>query len=1065
MEKLTQCFLDKQFFSTKLIVSCLLFLPVFGGAAPALSAAPVEEAAAQQRNRSKVTGVVTDETGEPLIGATIVIEGQAGGTVTDIDGKYSLEAGSPCVLIVSYVGYRRQTINYEGQPVLNIRMELESTLMDEVVVVAYGIQKKVSVTAAISTVETKELKQSPSANLATSLAGRLPGLTALQSSGQPGNDRVNLYLRGLGTLNDASPLILIDGIPRSNISTLDPNEIATVTILKDASATAVFGVRGANGVILITTRRGKTGKLELSLSADYSVQSFLVKADRTHSWDFAELRNQAARNDNPGIADSALPFTQYMIDKYRSGEDPVFYPDRDVFHDYFRDWSPQKRLNANFNGGSEDFSYFLNVGYIGQGGNFKTEPKSMLGYDPSYSMNRYNFRGNIDYNIAKNLKASLNLASYLEKMNSPQSISLFYGDMVTMVSNMIAYAWATPPTDPGPLTVAGYGAPAGEVVAQSGENRSTYDAINRRGYSQTTTTTLNSSLALEWGLDFITKGLSAKSTIAFDSHALTNLQGIKDLDIYRANVARSASESNRYTTIRSNVPSELQLDKIMGTHYYMNYQASLEYARGFGNHNVTGMALFQRDNWDSNDYYSASIPYNVLGLVGRATYNYDNRYLAEFNIGYNGSEQFAPKNRFGTFPAVSLGWVASNEKFLKDNRTLTNLKLRASYGLTGNDKLGESRFLYQSVISMAGGIFPTLGLGQSVYQGLIGNEKIQWEVAEKKNVGLDVELFKTISLTADFYNEYRDKILISRNTVPVLQGVPLENIPKVNLGVVDNRGFETELTYQKIFNKDFSMTVKGNFAYNENKVNFADEVPYGEDYVYRYRQTGFSIGQKFGYLIDYSNGNGYINTAEELALLPTYDVGGGTPRLGDFKYLDLNNDGVINDRDQVPIGYPDVPQITYGLSGTLNYRDFDLSFLFTGIANSSYYMTGFGVTEFGIVGFYSGWHKQAWTPERYAAGDEILYPALSLTTGVSQQRNNVFIMNRSFVRLKNLEIGYKLPGRIIKPLSLQSARFYINGNNLWTWKKYPVDTVDPEQEGNLVYGLTRMINFGINVVF
>ena len=1009
-----------------------------------------------------VTGVITDIGGETLIGVTIQVQGTTQGTVTDFDGRYRItDVPSDANLEVSYVGMQNQVISVNGRTKIDIVLKEDSGLLEEVVVVGYGIQKKASVTAAIATVDTKELKQSSSANLSTALAGRLPGLTAMQTSGQPGNDVVNLYLRGAGTLNDASPLILIDGVPRGNISRIDPNEVESISILKDASATAVFGVRGANGVILITTRRGKPGKSELNISVDQSMQKFLVQSDRLHSWEFAELRNQAYMNDNPGAPDADRPFTQYMIDKYRSGEDQVFYPDRDVFHDYFRDWAPQTRVNANFNGGGDKFAYFLNAGYIGQGGNFKTEPKSFLGYDPSYSMDRYNFRGNIDYNIASNLKASLNIATYLEKMNSPQTIDLFGGSMAGMVENMIAYTWATPPSDPGPVTVPGYGVPPNEVVAQSGQDRNTYGEINRRGYRQEMTNNLNSSLALDWGLDFIVKGLSAKGMIAFDSHASTVLQGVRSLDNYAFNVARDASETSGYSAIRTNQDAAIRLSKGMQTRYYINYQASLNYARSFGRHNLTGMFLYQRDNWDQ---YAADLPYNVVGLVGRVTYNYDDRYLAEFNYGYNGSEQFAPNNRFGSFPAFSLGWIVSNESFLRESQILTNLKIRASQGLTGNDKLGSQRFLYQSFINMGGGVFPGLGRGQSVVQGRMGNNALQWEMAKKSNLGIEVELLSSLSLTVDLFKEDRNKILISRNTIPQLQGVPLGNIPRVNIGEVDNKGFEAELGYRKIVNKDFSFIVKGNYAYNKNTVVYADEVQYGEDYAYRNRSTGFSIGQQFGYKIDYSNGNGYINTQEELDNLPEYQVG-GTPRLGDFIYVDVNEDGVINDRDLIPIGYPTIPRVTYGLSGSLNYKNIDFSFLFNGVSQTHRHTNGWGATEFALVGFYSGWHKQAWTAERYENGEEILYPALGMSSGVSQVPNDVFIMDRSFLRLKSLELGYTLPDKWMESMRIERLRVYLNGNNLLTFKKMPIDTVDPEQSGSLVYPLTRMFNFGLNISF
>ncbi|MCY1723494.1 TonB-dependent receptor [Prolixibacteraceae bacterium Z1-6] len=1025
-----------------------------------LPGSPVSEKMVEQQEKT-ITGNVTDGKGLPMPGVTVLVKGTTTGTVTDVNGNFSLEIPSTAEIIqFSFVGMKTKDVTLGEINSFNIVLEEETTGLDEVVVVGYGSQKKESVTGAVSSVDTDVLKQSSSPNLSVALAGQMPGLTVMQSSGQPGRDDVNLYLRGIGTLNNASPLILIDGVPRDNMNKLDPNEVASVSILKDASATAVFGVRGANGVILITTRRGEKGKSELNVSVDRTYQQFTVQNDRIHSWEFAELRNEAFANSNPDAAPEDYPFTQYMIDKYRSGEDPIFYPDRDVYHDYFRDWAPQTRVNTNFNGGGESFTYFLNAGYIGQGGNFYTEPESELGYDPSYSMDRYNFRGNIDFNITNNLKASLNLGTYLQKMNSPQTAEL-YGSMANLVQNMMAYSWATPPTAPGPLTIPGYGVPENEIVAQPGWDQSTYGGINRRGYRDETSTVLNSSLALDWGLDFITKGLSAKGMIAFDSHANTVRQGSRGHDTYAVMIARDASETSGYSAIRNNTDGSIRLAKNMGSYYYMNYQASLNYARSFGKHSVTGMALYQRDNWDS---WNADLPYNVIGYVGRVTYGYDNRYLAELNYGYNGSEQFAPDNRFGSFPAYSLGWVASNEAFLKDNKIFTHLKFRASYGIVGNDKLGNSRFLYQSFITMGGGEIPGLGYGQSVQQGRMGNEAIQWEKAEKKNIAFDLKLFEDFSLTVDLYNEYRDKILIGRSTIPVLQGVPLGNIPKVNIGIVENKGYEIELGYQKVINKDLYVGVRGNFNYNENKVEFADEVKYGDDYAYPYRTTGFSIGQYFGYQIDYSNGNGYINTQEELDNLPTYEVG-GTPRLGDLKYVDVTEDGVINDRDLVPIGYSAVPRISYGISGNASYKAFDMSFVFAGMQQTSVAHTGWGVTEFGLVGVFSEWHKQAWTPERYAKGEEILYPALAMSPGVSQKANSLFIMDRSFLRLKNIEIGYSLPKKILNPIGIEGVRVYANGNNLLTWDKFPTNTIDPEQNDALAYPITKMLTFGVNVTF
>ncbi|MDR1171419.1 MAG: TonB-dependent receptor [Bacteroidales bacterium] len=1025
--------------------------------------------AAEMQPSVPVSGEVLDANDLPLPGVTVRVQGTTIGTATDVDGKFTLTVPDEnSVLLFSFVGYGQLAVTVGRQRIFRLTMQEVSSELEEVVVVAYGAQKKISVTAAISTVQTRELKQSSAANLSSALAGRLPGLTALQTSGQPGNDMVNLYLRGVGTINDASPLILIDGVPRTNISVLDPNEIAAVSILKDASATAVFGVRGANGVILITTRRGTPGRTELSLSVDQSFQKFITRADRLHSWEFAELRNRSYLNDHPGALDADLPYTPYMIDMYKSGADPAFYPDRDVFHDYFRDWTPQTRVNLNLTGGTEKISYFLNVGYVGQDGQFKTEPESVLGYDPGYRMDRYTFRSNVDYKIADHLKLSLNIGTYLEKMNSPQTSQLFNDDMTTMVQNMIAYTWATPPTDPGPMTVDGYGVPAGEILNQSGADRNTYGETNRRGYRQETNTMLNSSLALDWELDFITKGLSAKAMIAFDAKARTVLQGYRAYDTYQWHVARSADEESWYSLTNGNQDVSIHLSKGMNTYYYMNFQGSLNYARSFGRHDVGAMALFQRDNYERADY-GADLPYNVIGLVARATYGYDERYLAEFNAGYNGTEQFAPDNRFGFFPAVSVGWVVSNEKFLKDNPVLTRLKLRASYGIVGNDKLGDLRFLYQSNIMRAGGVISSLGRSNRISQGLMANEHIQWEESRKQNYGLDVQVFKSLTLTADIFWEKRDKILLTRQTVPVLQGVPLDNIPKVNMGKMDNRGYEIELTYQKTVNTDLSFTVKGNYVYNENRQIMVDEPMRSDDYAYRYRNTGFSTGQIFGYQVDYSNGNGYINTQEELdKAIRTYEVG-GTPRLGDLKYVDANVDGVINVKDHVPLGYSEVPRIAYGFSGSLNYMNLDFSFLFSGVAkNSRLYMgdgkIGWGVVESVLAGFYTDWHLRAWTQERYDNGEEIRYPALGTGNGSSQHDNSFYMFDRSFLRLKNAELGYSIPQKWLQPLHISRVRVYVNGNNLLTWKKYPVNTVDPEADA-LTYPITKMVNAGFNVVF
>ncbi len=1010
-----------------------------------------------------ITGTVIDAQGKPMPGVNIVIKATRAGTVSDLNGRYSITVPDRnAVLQFSFVGCVTQEVKVGDLTMFNVTMVENTREFEEVVVVAYGAQKKTTVTGAIATVQTKELKQSSTANLSVALAGRLPGLTALQSSGMPGYDEVTMYLRGAGTINGANPLILIDGVPRENLSELDPNEVASVSILKDASSTAVFGVRGANGVILVTTKRGDTTKPELSFSGEYGLQSLAAKFDRIHSWEYAELRNQAARND--GVSEANLPFTPYMIQKYKDGSDPVFFPDRDIYNDFFHDFAPQTRFNLNYSGKNDKISYFVNAGYINQQGLVKTESPKSLGYDPAYKLNRYNFRVNVDYNVFNNLKVSANIATYMEEMNGSaiQGGSIDYSMLF-----MMTYAWKLPPTLPGPTTMPGYGVPENQTIDNAGNNIPVYGVLNRSGYFTRNTTQFTSSVGLEWGLGFITPGLNTKVMISYDGNYFTQLQGDRQFQYYGYKIARSEDETSNYVTIRgADVTDEsISLSKSGGSRYYMNLQYTLNYARKFGKHDVTGMFLLQRDNWE---YNSADLPYNILGMSGRFTYNYDQRYMAEFNAGYNGSEQFYKDHRFGFFPALSVGWIVSNEGFLKGNNILSHMKLRASYGKVGNDKLGSSRFLYRTQMSeKGGGISDQLGMSKRIIEGKIGNEKLSWEIAEKQNYGADIQLFRELSISFDLFHEARNNVFIQRGMVPIFQGVPIDNLPKLNIGRIRNSGYETEATWNKSLKNGLAFTLKGNFAYNHNKMIYMDEPMLPDDYAVRYRSTGFSIGQYFGYRIDKSNGNGYINTPDELAWAKNaYHI--GVPRLGDLKYLDENSDGIIDSKDETPIGYSQIPRISYGFSGNFSFKGFDLYFLLSGIAQSSISVEG-GINEFGAGSgsYFNNLHRNAWTEERYSNGEKITYPALSLMSNTNHVANDfIKVPNRSFLKLKNIELGYNLPSKLLKPMNISRIRVYANGNNLWTiWTKLPVDTIDPEQTSLEVLPIMKMVNVGLNVVF
>jgi len=1032
---------------------------------------------AEQPQKKQLKGKVTDSKGGPIPGTTVLVKGTTIGTITDGDGNFTLNVPLDAkILAISFVGMKDQEIPIGSKTSFPIILQEETVGLEDVVVVGYGIQKKVSVTGSVSSIPVAQLKQSKVASLANALAGRLPGLTSIQSGGgQPGRDDATMYLRGAATTNGRAPLILIDGVPRDNIRTIDANEVESVTVLKDASATAVFGVRGANGVILVTTRRGTEGKTELTINAVQSYTSFTREPERLHSVDYMKLRNEASANDNI----SPLPFSQAVMDKYANpliGLDPndpdyaqkakvrnYMYPDHDYYRETISRYSPSTRINANAIGGTDKVTYFVNAAYLHQGGNLKTEPKSFLGYDPSSKMDRYNFRANLDYKVSNSVKAFLNIGSYIEQVNMPSAALYGGGDTNWMMTDMIYQAQTILPITPGPTTLAGFGVAPGQIVYPTYLDRTAFEIMNRFGYRNEVRSNLNTSFGVNWDLgNLVTKGLSAKGMISYDSKSTSAEQGYKNERLYSANV-NAATDQLTYAVSRAN-ESLLSITKGVDSRYNINMQGSINYHRTFGQkHTVGGMILAQRDYWETT---AGEIPFNVVGVASRVTYAYDNRYLSEINMGYNGSEQFAPGKRFGFFPAISLGWVASNEKFLKDNGTITNLKLRLSYGKVGNDQMGGARFLYQSNISMGGGPLGSLGLGRGVNQGLIGNPGISWEVAKKQNYGIDVQLIKDFNFTFDYFIENRSNILISRGTVPTFQGVPLRYLPKVNMGLVDNHGYEVEITYNKTLAKDFSLMVMGNYGFNRNKVKFLDEQIRDSTYMMRYRSTGYAIGQATGYAIDYSNGNGYFNSQEELAAyLAKTKYSSGSPRVGDFKYIDQNGDGVVDNKDIVPIGYSYIPEITYGLTINLHYKAFDFTTFFQGVAHYSSNYANQGTYENTKLGTYFGYTRTAWTAERYAAGEKITYPALSTLSNSNHRANSFFIMDRSFVRLKNIELAYTLPEGVLKVVGIQKMRVFISGDNLITWANLRMDHLDPETSGSLTYPETKMTSLGLNITF
>ncbi len=1003
----------------------------------------------------EVKGKVSDEGGEGLPGVNIMVKGSQRGVTTDLNGQFTIEGTDEnTILVFSFVGYVSQEVVVGNRTMLNISLEVDEKALDEVVVVAYGTQRKITVTGAIASIQTKEIKQSPAANLAVTLAGRLPGLTALQRSGEPGRDHTALFLRGTGTLNGTAPIILVDGVERE-MTYIDPNEVENVTILKDASSTALFGVRGANGVILVTTKRGTSGKPTIGFTYEYGVQDFTRSPSVLNSYDWARLKNEAWRNDNPNVdlndPVNQPPYSEYALDRFMYQEYPEAYPNTKWQKLLFNDFVGQKRYNLNLSGGGDFVQYFVNVGFLDQGGQWKVSPE-VKDYDPSAFLKRYNFRSNIDakLNTSGTLSTFLNAAGYFEKVNSPNAST----DEIFRRT----YSFF-PVVLPGPLT------PDGEVLVGPGNyNESPWALINRTGYRQETRNNITASWGLKQDLKFVTEGLSAKFMASFDTRTIYSLTAGKNyqrwIQIIDPNTPNHMGmDSVQYSRVfleAENTP--LSIGSGSNFQSFFNFQLSSDYYRVFQDkHAVTGLLLAQQEvRVLPND----RLPYNLRGLSFRASYAYDNKYFVEFNAGYNGSEQFAKGRRYGFFPTISGGWVLSNEHFLQDHPVLSMLKIRASYGRVGSDRLGGRRFLYLDDIQRVngGGFSNSLGRGGKINENYIGNSMIQWEIARKTNLGLELGLFQDLSLMVDVFHEKRDNILINRQTIPTVYGIRPSRLAPVNMGIVANKGYELELNYTKRFNKDWSALAKVNYNYARNKVLFADELQYPDDYTYRYRQTGYRLGQVFGYQLR----DGFYNSYEEIAE-EGLNYTGYTPRPGDFKYTDTNKDGTIDERDQVPIGYSGIPEYTFGGAFSITYRNFDVSFLLQGIFNVTQPLSGYGTM--GTTDFRER-HLSAWTPERAASGEEILYPRLSLGGSLSEQDFNAFfIENRSFLRLKNAEIGYRIPTDLAGKIGAKEVRIYLNGFNLFTWDKMRTSDFDPEVNNSLSYPVYRVMNAGVNITF
>lgn len=991
-----------------------------------------------QNGQLWTSGLVVDRQNEPLPGVAVSVKGSKQGVVTDIDGKYRIYIPNEnAVLVFSFVGFQTQEVKVGGQTTVNVVLQDGVTQLDEMVVVGYGQQKKESVVAALSTISATTLKQTPASNLGVALAGRLPGLTVLQRSGVPGGENMDFYIRGRSTINGQKPLMIVDGVER-NFTALDPHEVENITILKDASATAVYGVRGANGVIIVTTRRGKVDKPKIDVTMEQAWQQATRLPEMASAYDYAKLTNQV------DLQNGRKPtYSDYALERYRLGDNPTFFPTRNFIKDFVKDYSPMQRVNVNVSGGTEKMRYFATVGYLYQEGIFKTEKFKEYDYDPQSKASRVNFRSNFDIKLNKSLSMFLNISGYMQKKNDPVIVpnQAGYLNDIAGYSILLSNLLSTPNNSHNDLT------PDGEVMTNHQRPNVPYGILNRTGFRNTQTNQVTATLGVEQKLDFITPGLSAKVVASYDAYSSNQQVRQRTFQMFQVVGDPMKPESATYEPTGTSVNSTLSDAQHQSFSNLFNIDASLNYARTFGMHDVTGLILFNRYQRIIN----IELPYNYIGLVGRGTYSYAHKYLAEINFGYNGSEQFAPGHKMGFFPSFSIGWVLSEESFMENLKDyLSYAKIRASYGQVGNDNMNGARFAF-------------LTLWKGSLESQIGNRNLEWEKANKYNIGIETRLFNDFGLDFDMFYEKRNNILIpATGLIPSgvfgTGGVNVSGmIPKINAGVIENKGMELTASYQKSFNKDFRIATRVNAAFSRNEIIYMSEVKLPEDYACRTRQTGYRLGEKFGYEIA-----GYFNTEQEI--IDWYDQSalGPKSKLGDLKYKDKNGDGIISEKDMVPIGHPEVPEWTFGAGINVQYKQFDFSMMWQGAANRSYLMSGQNITE---AHNYNNWHKEAWSQERYDSGEKITYPRLDPGSNINHLPSSFWYVNGNYLRLKNAEVGYTLPEKISKSIRASSIRFYINGLNLLTFDRYPVKYQDPEQTSELLYPVFKTYNVGLNISF
>jgi len=1032
-----------------------------------------------------VKGSIMDADGLPVIGAGVVLKGTSTGVAAAADGSFSINVpGESSVLEISALGYVTQTVTVGKQRSFTIVLRDDSESLEATVVVAYGTQKKATVTGALTTIDSKALVKAPVADVANVLAGQMPGIATVQYSGQPGEDYAEIFIRGVSTLSSSgsTPLILVDGVERP-LNTVDPNEIESLSILKDAASTAVFGVRGANGVIIVTTRRGEAGKPKISVSSITGLQVPMSYITQCSSYDFARYYNVYQQND--GKTDPSLYFSREAIEAYRTGSDPVMFPNTQWHELMFRKAFLQTKNNVNISGGSDKVRYFVSLGYMYQNGLMKQIPT--MSYDNNFSYNRYNYRANLDFKLTETTDMKFDISGVIGNTRSP----IYGADNIWMRSML----WSHPTASPGicngmPITVVDTNALPDGLTKWNG-----WEYYYWTGYENKYKTTLGMDVTLNQRLDFITHGLSASVKGSYD----TEMQVKK-----KRNGSGGYKQTVRYASWADDSGLDMSdpafdrtyVYEISGSEPTLSYkeetkddkkwylEARLNYSRKFaGKHAVTGLLLYNQ----SRDYYPDEyswLPRGYVGWVGRATYGYDDKYLVDVSAGYNGSENFAPgKTRYGLFPSMSLGWVISKEKFMKKLTWVDFLKVRASVGKVGSDKgTDDARFMYMEGVWDQDLDMKDYDKGQYFFgvdgsggvprykMGVPGNQGVTWETALKYNVGIDADLFRDrLHFSGDLFKEHRTGILITPNTPP---SIIATSLPDSNLGIVDNHGYEVELGWKDHIG-NFTYDISGNVTFARNKIIFMDEVE--PEYAYQ-AQTGGSTHRHLLYQFDrlYQRSDFYTDANGVQRLNPDLPQPTTTVYPGDCMYKDLNGDNVIDGRDAKMDGYPDRPEYVFGSNWKFGWKGFNLTLNWIAathvnrVWNDDYRIP---FTNSGHRGLLSYFAENSWIPNDngWAPGREDgTLPRFTKTNYPwNSMASTLWTVDSSYLRLKSASFGYTFSqNKLLKKVGISSLGLMFTGYNLLTFSRMTLQ--DPEakaDDSKGEYPLVKTYNLALNITF